>query len=805
MHMGKLWAAGPIALSGVFLLGASQFARGQADVSLAGSAHWIGVSSESASGAARGSLPVFRREFNVRAKISRATLTISGMGQYEAHVNGRIVSDALLTPSWSDYRKRVYCSVYDVTALLVPGKNAIGVMLGNGMYNVEQTPGRYAKFHGSFGALKMIAELWIQYADGSHEKVDSDNRWKYAPGPVTFSSIYGGEDEDARLEEVGWDEAGLHDKRWKDAAEVAGPGGTLVVDTMPPVKAFERYEPVLITYPKPGTSVYDLGENFAGWPEIEVSGQRGSAVKLIPGELLDERGFVTQRSAAESPSNQTSFTYVLKGEGKETWHPRFTYYGFRYVQVETSGADMSIVKHLDGRFLHDALVTNGEFTSSNELLNRIHVLITRAMLSNLFSVMTDCPQREKLGWLEQTHLASGALMYNYDLSEVYAKISDDMADAQLSNGMVPDIAPEFTQFSGDFRDSPEWGAAIVLSPWAAYQFYGDREQLRRHVTQMQQYVSYLDSRTRDHLLAYGLGDWYDIGPGAPGPSKLTGRGLTATAVFYQCLTTLSHVYTVLGDTAQAAQYGSRAAAVRDAFNRRYFHEDTDQYDTGSQTANAMPLALGLVPEGREQAVLQNLIADIRMHENHVTAGDIGFRYVVRALTDGDRSDVLYDMLSRTDKPSYGDQLEHGATTLTEAWDANPSSSQNHLMLGHADEWFYRGLAGIDFDMSRGPEKQIVIHPAIVGTLKSAGATFHSRLGTIRSAWSRTGEAVDFDLTVPEGAVATMIFPPAFSNTLTDDGRPLGEVRSIRDCKASATGMSCVVNAGTYRFRGERRL
>jgi len=757
-------------------------------------AHWIAAAPESQTAAAP--LPIFRTGFQIPKKLSSATLLISGLGQYEVHLNGHPVTDALLTPGWTDYRKHVFYDTYDVTSLLQRGGNAIGVMLGNGMYSIPATESRYAKFRGSFGPPKLIVQLQLRFDDGTQSVVASNAQWKSAPGPITFTSIYGGEDYDARLEQPGWDTAAFNDGSWAAAREVPGPGGELIPESIPPVKAFQRFATIAVTHPKPGLTVYDLGQNFAGWPEIAVSGAAGTSVRMLPGELLDANGFVTQRGEGGSPDSPTTFNYVLKGQGIEHWHPRFSYYGFRYVQVETSSpVDLKI----DGRFLHDAVNVDGTFTSSDVLFNRIHALINRAMLSNMMSVLTDCPHREKLGWLEETHLAGAALMYNYDLQALYNKISNDMADSQLADGLVPDIAPEFPVFGGPFRDSPEWGSAVVLSPWVAYQFYGDVATLRSHYASMQRYVAYLGSKTKDHLLAYGLGDWYDIGPRAPGESQLTGKGVTASAIYYQDLTTLARIANLLGAPQDAARYTAEAVEVKAAFNQRFFHAESNQYDTGSQTANAMPLVVGLVPEDQRAAVLDHLVADIRKHTNHVTAGDVGFHYVVRALTDGGRSDVLYDMLSRTDKPSYGDQLAHGATALTEAWDANPASSQNHFMLGHAEEWFYRGLAGIDLDMSRATDERILLHPAIVGTIESVSASFQSRLGLIRSSWSRKGDRLHLELTVPAGATATATLPSGKAAAIRVNGAPLTSSAKLREIHATGTQVSLVLAGGTYQF------
>lgn len=718
---------------------------------------------------------MFRKSFNLTQPIAHSTLLISGLGQYEAHINGQDVTESLLTPGWTDYRKRVSYNSYDVTAQLHRGTNALGVLLGNGFYNVPDIRGRYGKFTGTLGPPKLIACLFVVYSGGASETVVSDATWKTAPGPITLSSVYGGEDFDARLDSPGWDTPTFDANAWQAAFIVGSPlassSGVLQPESIPSVKPFNHYEPVAITHPRPGITVYDLGQNFAGWPELSVTGSAGATVKLVPGELLDANGLVTQRSANAFPYSQNAFNYTLRGGSPEHWRPRFSYYGFRYVQVEQTGSISDI--HVAGRALHLDVATAGTFTSSDELLNRIHRLIDNAVNSNLFSVLTDCPHREKLGWLEQTHLAGAALMYNYDLESLYAKISDDMQDAQLSNGLVPSIAPEYPVFSGAFRDSPEWGSAVILSPWIAYQYYGDLATLRNHYASMQHYAAYLQARIEQdssHLLAYGLGDWYDIGPGEPGESKLTTKGFTATATYYEDLNTLARIATLLNRPEDVATYMAEAEQVKQTFNARFFHSDTNQYDTGSQTSDAMPLVVGLVPPGRRDAVLANLVADIHAHHNHVTAGDVGFHYVVRALTDGDRSDVLLAMLSRTDPPSYGDQLAHGATTLTEAWDADAKSSQDHFMLGHAEEWFFRGLAGIDIDLSRETANRIRIHPAAPSPLQSAQATFHSELGVIVSAWQRKGHKLILDIRVP--TEATLELPTGFTHLLHATGAPM---------------------------------
>lgn len=759
-------------------------------------------------------LPLFRRSFHVNKRIKQAIIYVSGLGQYELHLNGHTVTKAVMTPGWTNYRKTVLYNTYDITGQVNKGENVLGVMLGNGMYNVPGIDGRYTKFIGSFGNPKMILQMHITFADGTHQVIASDHTWQTAPGPIVLSSIYGGEDYDARKEIQGWDTA-ASTTSWSNALEVAAPSGSLSPGDsltsllIPPMKVITVIRPVHQSELRPGTQIYDLGENFSGWPEIRVMGHQGDTIRMLPGELLDTNGKVSQRSAAASKRNPVLFTYTLRGNGPATWHPRFSYYGFRYVQVDTipaqAGASPPRILSLVGDFIHDDVSVNGYFHSETPLLNDIHHLIDQAILSNLASVLTDCPTREKLGWLEQTHLNGASVMYNYGVAELYRKISDDMSQAQLADGMVPAIAPEYVAFldkngaNTDFRDSPEWGSAIILSPWAAYQFYGDPKGLAAHYDSMVRYASYLKSKSIDGLLTFGLGDWYDIGPHSAGESQLTGKSLTATAIYYQDLVTLARIASLLNKPADAKRYATEADEVKTAFNRALYHADTKTYDRGSQTANAMPLYLGLVPDQDRASVLANLVADIREHHNHVTAGDVGFHYVVGALSQFGRSDVLYDMVMRTDSPSYGYQLSKGATSLAENWDTDPGGSQNHFMLGHAEEWLYRGLAGIDFDLSRGEADRILLRPALNSGAPDASATEKTVLGTIGSSWRRSDKDWSAEFVIPGGAQATLILPiGAVSNE--------DHLHAVGPENEEVFGMGLhtekwMVGSGTYRFTG----
>lgn len=762
-------------------------------------------------------MPIFRRTFVLQTAPAEATLRIAGLGQWQAEL-GRVGSSRSVEPTglhgaWTDYRKTVRFDTVDVTHMLAKGENVLSVMLGNGMYNVQRTSleaaghaYRYTKFVGSFGPPKLIAELDLRYADGRTQTIGTDATWKVERGPVVFDSTYGGEDYDARRVPAGWQEAGFDDRSWAAAQVVDGPGGELLPAVAPPVGQHTIYRPVRQTNLGDGRVVYDLGQNFAGIVRVHVKGSAGAVLRLIPGELLHADGTVSQATF----HGPMWWSYTLRGDRDgEEWEPLFDYGGFRYVQAEwgprpgaARGQDRLVYR--SGRILslmgiaqHSDAPQTGSFVSSSSMLNRIHALIVAAIHNNEMSILTDCPHREKLGWLEETHLQAPSLMFNNDLERLYRAQDRNMEDAQDLDGIVPTIAPEYTKFGPKYAiydDSPEWGSASVLEPWWAYRFYGDKAELACDYPMMQRYVRALAARAVDGIVAYGLGDWYDIGPGAPGFEKNTSLGVTATLTLYQDAMAMQQIAALLGHKADATRYRSLAEQTAEAFNRKFWNQTAGWYDRGSQTANAMPLALGVVPAERRAAVLADVVQDIEAHQDHVTTGEVGYPYLLRALSEGGRDDVILAMMLRTDPPSYGSQLAAGATALTEAWDANPHSSQDHLMLGSAEQWFYGSLGGIDMDMWRENEAaRLTVRPIAVRGVAWVRCGFVSVFGKVESDWKREGTIVLYTVTIPGGIEATVKLP---GGAVSADGRApeslkLGEEAIFR------------VGPGVWRFRSGR--
>jgi alpha-L-rhamnosidase len=737
---------------------------------------------------------VLRREFVVKPGLRRAVAHVCGLGCYEFSLNGRKVDDSLFPPGWSKYDKTCLYDSYDVTALLRRGSNAVGLFLGNGMYNVRG--GRYVKFTGSFGPLKAIGQIRLEYADGSAEVVGTDAHWRLSPGPITFSCVYGGEDYDARLEPRGWTQAGFDDSKWEVAKVLAGPGGKLkgLSCAAPPIRAFDILKPVTTKCLKPGVTVYDLGQNAALMPRIRVEGPAGATVKIVPAELLKEDGSVDGR--------QSWWQYTLTGKGTETWAPKFFYYGSRYLQVECQSpvaGKLPEVKAIEGVVVHSASKPVGTFACSSGLFNRIRTLVRWAQRSNMMSVMTDCPHREKLGWLEEDHLNGPSLRYEFDLGQLFTKAMNDMADSQLENGLVPDIAPEYVQFNGGFRDSPEWGSAYVLVPWQQYEFTGDLDLLRRHYEGMKRYVAYLGSRSTGNIVSHGLGDWYDIGPKPPGVAQLTPLPLTATAFYYYDAWVLSQTTALLGKPDEAKHFAELAAEIRKAFNQKFFNSTTGQYATGSQCANAIPLVMGLAEPAWRSGVLEGIVQDVRARGNALTAGDVGYRYLLRALAEGGRSEVIFEINNQSEKPGYGYQLTHGATSLTEAWDAGRASSQNHFMLGQIMEWFYHDLAGIASDPTGPGFKRIVIQPAVVGDLTWAKARYESIHGPITSEWKRDTKRLTLTVEVPANTTATVYVPAQSTEQVTESGKQPERRDGVKFVRQEPGRAVYEVGAGRYVF------
>jgi len=907
--------------------------------------------------------PLFRRVFTVNKPVASATASVCGLGLHEFHINGQKVGNNVQEPLWTTYTKKCFYVTYDVTSLLTQGQNAMGVMLGNGFYNVDSAAvgSRYYKYEGTFGPKKMIVQLQINYSDGTSATIVSDSSWHVAQSPITFSSVYGGEDYDARLEQSGWDTPGFTESSgWVAATVCSGPGGTLTAQYGLPVQVQKVWTAGTPAALSGGAYEYDLTQNIAGVPVITVQGSAGQTIKLSFRELFS--------SYTWGPNANTYCQYTLKGTGTEVWSPRFFYYGFQFVKVQGASptadtidnADVALNKSVTasssyngggwstanvvdgittstgssmGWSSNNSLTTNhtewiivdlgslyqvhevelyprddngnvgygfpvdftirvsadsvtwttvttetgyalpasgavqpfsfsaqnaryvmvqatslrsnpndnnayrmqlaeievianqttlpvilsvqgneqncatrtGSFSCSDTLWNRIHYIIDKAIEGNMQCVATDCPHREKLGWLEEAHLVGPAIMYNYGVSQFYRKIFGDMEDAQLSNGLVPDIAPEWTVFSGGFRDSPEWGSATVIAPWEAYQFYGDLTFLSDHYSAMKAYVNYLTSQSSGYLLDYGLCDWYGIDLDSASLIKLV-----PSSIYYYDATVMTQTAALLKMTADSATWATLATNIKNAYNKALFNASTNIYATGDQCALAMPLALGLVPAANKAAVLANLISRIQNTDHYLMqVGEIGWRFVLKALSDNNRSDIVAQMASVTTAPSYGYIANSGRTTLTESMYGDTTDSQFHMMWGHIEEWFYNAVLGI---APNSPGfAQILFKPQGAGILTGASGSVQTMNGAASSSWTYANKILDQDITIPPNGTG-LVFLPSVGFNVDSAWVYAGETAIWKNHAISGTAPGVTydstdtnylvwnVAAGTYHFR-----
>lgn len=745
-------------------------------------------------------LPQFRKVVKTRKNVVQATAFVAGLGLFDFFIDGQKVGNHFLDAGWCMFNKRAQYVGFDVTSQLAKGSHVLGIMLGNGFYNIPRE--RYFKMLQSYGAPKMRLCIVVRYDDGTEERIVSDKNWRTTESPITYSSIYGGESYDATCEQNDWmTDIRFNDKLWSKAKEVkqdivlTAQIGTAIgfQQEIVPQSKFKNSK---------GQWVYDLGQNFSGIVKIKVNGKRGETIRLVPAELLKSDKTANQR-ATGSPY---CLEYTLRGDSDEQWQPQFSYYGFRYVQVEgcvPKGEDnpdqQPELTELTGLHTTSGLQSVGSFECSKPLFNKTFELIDWAMRSNMSGVLTDCPHREKLGWLEQYYLMQNSMMYRYDVQSIYAKTLYDMADSQLPNGAIPTIAPEYVRFNGGFEDTPEWGSAFIISPWYIYKRYGDKQLIEKHFSAMQKYMDYLASRADGFIISYGLGDWFDIGPQKPGKAQLTSNSLTATATYYYDAMVMAKMAMLIGKDSIAKQYTSLASDIRKAYNARFFNASTHSYENGSQTANAISLYVGMVDDSEEQAVLDNLVADIKQRGNALTAGDIGYRYVLNVLRKYGRSDVIYDMNSRYDVPGYGWQLTHGATALTESWQAYESVSNNHYMLGHIMEWLFSGLGGISQSDESVAFSDIVIDPQIVGDVHHARTSYESVNGRISCEWNVFNGKYSLRLEIPSNTTATVVLPTTNVSNITDFGLPITQSEGITLKNIDKEKSTWSIGSGTYFF------
>ena len=731
---------------------------------------------------------MLRKPFEVKKEIKEAVVYISGLGHYELTINGKKIGNSEFAPLWTDYDKTVNFNTYELTAKeLQNGENVIGVLLGNGMYNTLEA--RYTKFFVSFGPPTLFFKMKVVYKDGSEEVIKSDETWKYSKSPITYNSIFGGEDYNANLEQKGWNNKDFNDSAWKKVIVQEAPKGVLRAQTTTPVTIQKRYDVKEVKELKPNFFIFNMGQNLSGFTTIKVKGKKGQTVRVWVGESLNEDGTVSQGKTGKP----YYYDYTLKGEGIEEWQPKFSYYGYQYVQIEninykkTKDDKLPTLVDLKSNFIYNSAGEAGTFESSNDIFNKTHLLINNAIKSNFQSVFTDCPQREKLGWLEEIHLNGPGLLFNYNLESFIPATMQNIQDSQRDNGLIPTIVPEYVVFGGDFTDSPEWGVTGVILPWMYYEYYGDASLIEKYYPVMKKYVDYLGTKATNHIVSHGLGDWYDYGTHAAGYSKNSPIALSATSHYFYGASLVAKAAKLLNKTEDISKYETLTSDIKNAFNKEFFNSETKQYGTSSQFSNAVPIFMDIVEPQYKSAVMQNLLADIKAKGDRLATGDVGNRYLFQALARNGENETMYKMNNHYDAPGYGFQIKFGLTTLTEQWDPRKGNSWNHFMMGQIEEWFYQSLAGIKADEKNPGFKHFFIQPEVVGDMTFVKATYQSIYGKIASAWEKKDGKLILKVEIPANTSATIKLPVSKDSEIKVNGKPtknlrLGSGKYTIECK-----------------------
>jgi len=714
--------------------------------------------------------PLFRKGFEADKSITKARLYISGLGYYEAFLNGKKVGDHYLDPGWTQYGKTVYYCAYDVTDHLQQGDNALGVMLGNGWYNPLPMDlfGRWnLREILTIGQPKVRAQLHIEYADGSSETIKTDRSWKTADGPIVRNNVYLGEWYDARLEQEGWEMPTFDDKDWKKAAKVDAPPGELKWQFVPPIRHTRTVKPVSIHKTEDGKYIFDLGQNFAGVIRYRVEAPEGTELIFRYSELLDPDGTMDFRTTAATQIKEGGIVggpgapktawqedrYFCKGDGVEVFEPKFTFHGFRYVEVDGLPEAPSL-NDLEGLRLNSDIQKVSSFRCSEELFNRVQDIAEWAMLSNVFSIESDCPAREKFGYGGDIVTAGETYIYNYDMANFYTKTARDFARDARENGGMTECAPDIGINARGLTDDTGpvgWTLAHPFVLEQLYEYYGRKDILIEQYQPLKALVDFYRERVPDHIIMDGIGDHVSIDERP--------RPVTSTAFYYDHARILSKIAGILGKEADQATYAELAEDIKQAFIEKFVNKETGEVFTRTQACQVFALYYGLLPEGLERKAQDVLKEEIYLkHRGHLSTGIFSTKMMLEYLHNAGMDRVAYDMMSQKEFPSYGYWLDNGATTLWENWAFKKNDSKNHPMFGSISEWFHKGVLGIEQTEGSVGFKEIVIKPAIVGNLTSAEGHYHSVRGNIRSKWWKFGDDLFLEVEIPANTTAQVYLP-----------------------------------------------
>jgi alpha-L-rhamnosidase len=758
--------------------------------------------------------PLFRKPFHLPKEIARARLYISGLGYYQASLNGSTIGDQVLDPSWTGYSKSVLYATQDVTRHVRRGDNCLGVTLGNGWYNplpLRMWGHLDLREHLAVGRPRFIAKLVVEFADATQQVVVSDDTWKTGDGPILRNSIFLGEIYDSRKEVPGWDSPGFADSAWRAPGLATEPIGQLRAQRQPPIRVTRTLKPVKITEPTAGVYIYDMGQNFAGWVKLCVSAPAGSNITLRYGELLNKDGSLNPMTSvagqikgkrknaagieesvggpgAPAIAWQTD-TYIAKGRGVEEYTPRFTFHAFRYVEV-TGLIGKPTEELITGLRLNSDVERSGEFISSHESFNRIQEMCDWTFLSNIFSVQSDCPHRERFGYGGDLAVTSEAFMMNYDMAHFYAKTVRDWGDSARPDGSFSDTAPAIgVEYCG-----LAWGMAHPLVQRQLYQYYGERRLIEEQYDTTKRWLDLQIAKYPELIVADGLSDHESLVP-TPAP-------VLVTPLFAASARTVGELATILGHTVDAEKYQRLGTSIQNAWITKFLDPATGKIGHGTQASQSFALYLNLASDAQRNTILKYFLEDLRRApEPHLTTGIFGTKFVLDVLSRENHSDLASDIVSQKSSPGWGQMLENGATTLWEHWKGSDNTfSQNHPMFGSVSQWFYQWLGGIQPAPAAVGFDQIIIRPQVPKGLDWVRCHHDSVRGRIVSNWQRDGAILTMEVSIPVNTTATIHVPAKDRTGVTESGKATDLAEGVNFLRMEDSAAVYSVGSGIYRFK-----
>ena len=754
----------------------------------------------------------FRKEFKLNKTIEKARVYIIGLGLYELFLNGKKIGDQVLTPSPTDYTKNVKYNVFDVTEELQQGENAIGVILGNGRYYTMRQHYKAYKIK-NFGFPKMLVQLEVEYDDGSTRIITTDSSWRgTANGPIRSNNEYDGEEYDAQREMPGWSKPGFNDTDWLDAEYVEEPRGEFEAQMNPYVKVLQTIKPVSIKEISKGRYILDIGQNIAGWIKLKVKGNRGDQVQLRFAEILQDNGELFTANLRDAKACDL---YTLKGEGEEVWEPKFVYHGFQFVEI-IGFPGTPTLDNFEAKVVSDEIDKNGEFTTSNSLINQLFKNAYWGVLSNYKGIPIDCPQRdERQPWLGERAVGCYSESYIFGNELLYRKWIDDIAYSQKADGSVCDVAPSYFRY---YSDNMTWPGTFLFVADMLYRQYGDVRPIVKHYDAMKKWMFYMRDRylSDEYILTQDrYGDWC-----APPKTIEEGRGksadvkypsqLISTTYFYHFLGMMQQFATLSGNEQDILEYKELAEKVKNNFDKNFYRPELSGYGENKLTDNILALYMDLVPENKKKTIA-GTIEDIIVNENkgHLSTGMIGTKWIMRTLTDHNRTDIAYQLATNKTYPSWGYMIENGAKVIWELWNGNTASprmnSYNHvMMLGDLIIWYYESLAGIKSSDQSPGFKQIIMKPEIINQLDYVNASYNSVHGLIKSNWEKKDNTFNWDISIPANTNAIVYFPSNIVNEPTENGLNINEIETVRFLRMEGNRKVYQVGSGDYSFHSEMK-